>query len=196
MNHHRPLTTFLSAIALLGLPRSADAAILIYLPLSTQTARADVVVRGRVSEVSSDWDRERERIYTTFRFTVAAALKGPHAPGESLEVKFPGGGAPDGVRQVYSGMPRVEVGAEYLLFLARTPEGDLVPWGLKQSVMRVERDAAGKPEVVRDLGGVGVVEKHLDGERPFRKKALFEVEDEVRTLVAAGESERVRAGRE
>jgi hypothetical protein len=193
----KPMLSLLSAFALLAPVASVRAALLVYMPLTTQTAVSDAVLRGRVLEASADWDRERRTIWTTLVIEVTESFKGTFTTAERVEVKILGGTASDGVRLVASGMPEVEAGGEYVFFLVRTPQGDLIPWGLKQSVMKVVRPAEGEDgevEVERDLGGVAVVERFLDGEEPFRRKPLSEFSAKVRAAAALESSDRARQG--
>jgi hypothetical protein len=76
-----------------------------------------------------------------------------------VSVSLPGGVLPDGSGMVLPGMPRLEVGGEYILFLSRPDEhGMRMPTGLAQGALRVVRDARGGRRVARELDGLALLE--------------------------------------
>ncbi|MCZ2155828.1 MAG: hypothetical protein LC114_18325 [Bryobacterales bacterium] len=110
-----------------------------------------LVVRGTIVESSAA--PSRQRIETTYKVLVSETLKGisggpEETPrGHTLTVSLPGGAA-GGIRQTVAGVPRLETGAEYILFLWRAKSGRLLPIGMSQGVFRVER-SAGRAEARR-----------------------------------------------
>jgi len=180
MKRHTRASFVPVAIALLVATGWTSAANMVYLPLETQAAAVDCVLRGRVLEKTSHWLGDRVTIATTLRVQVLDAMKGDMMNGSLVEVRYLGGTTPDGIRLFYEGMPRAEVGNEIVFFLMEMGDGRLTPWAVQQSFLHVRANPdTGRPEVVRDLAGVAVLEEYLDGETPFDRMALEEMRQRV-----------------
>ena len=94
---------------------------------------------------------------------------------------------PEGLCRLLSTTARVSKGEELVLFLEHESDGVLVPWGLKQSVMPVVRNAETRQlEVTRDNKDVWIRPELLEGERPFTSMPLAELKRRVRDSALAG----------
>ena len=124
-----PLGLATAALALLAAGRAATVR-----PLSIEemTAEATSVVHARVEE--SRVEAAGPLIYTVYRLEISETLKGEPA---AAEIALPGGrlGAAE---QHYSGVPDLQQGREYVLFLWTGPSGRTQAVGLSQGVLRIE----------------------------------------------------------
>ncbi|MCS7315113.1 MAG: hypothetical protein RMI94_04405 [Bryobacterales bacterium] len=117
----------------------APATTLEKLSLEEMAARATAIVRGRVT---ASWCAQRgPLIYTHYRVQVTERWKGPEAA--VIEVVVPGGTV-GGVRQSFTGTPKLGQGAEYVLFLWRGPSGLTHILGFTQGVFDLTRDSSGE----------------------------------------------------
>ncbi len=103
--------------------------------LSTSVVRAQVT--GASAAVVSN--SGSPAIYTHYKLSVTEVWKG-EAPAE---VMLPGGAA-DGKKQSFPGVPELRVGAEYVLFLWKSPTTGIVhTLGLTQGVFQVTAQSDG-----------------------------------------------------
>jgi hypothetical protein len=111
--------------------------------------RADCVLIGTVMQVTPAMGAEGEKIYTYVTLADLEVLKGAVSdPSYVLRVR---GGVVDTQAEVYPGLPQLEAGGRYLLFVQGNFR-DLFPVvGLHQGVFRVVWDPARQQEVVRPL---------------------------------------------
>ena len=110
---------------------------------------ADCVLIGTVTRVTSALGTDGEKIYTYVTFADLEVIKG-EVPDTSYVLRIRGGTV-DTQREVYPGLPQLEVGGRYLLFVQGNFR-DLFPVvGLAQGVFRVEWDPERQQEVVRTL---------------------------------------------
>ena len=79
-------------------------------------------------------------IYTLTAFEVSEQLKGD--PVGRMEVALPGGQVGT-LSQRFGGVPELEIGKEYVLFLWRGPSGRTQITGLSQGLFEVERNQSG-----------------------------------------------------
>lgn len=93
---------------------SATAATLRQLSMDQMTQNATSIVRARVTGSSASFTGST--IYTHYKLQVSEVWKGTGA----AEVMLPGGVA-GGYRQSFPGVPGLQVGAEYVLFLWKSP---------------------------------------------------------------------------
>lgn len=122
----------------------APATTLERLSLDEMAARATSIVRGRVT---ASWCAARgPLIYTHYRIQVTDRWKGPEA--SQIEVVVPGGTV-GGVRQSFSGTPRLGEGADYVLFLWTGPSGLTHILGFTQGVFDIKRDSTGEMVAAR-----------------------------------------------
>ena len=124
-------------------------------------------------------------IYTFTTLRVLAAFKGD--PGREVEVALLGGEVGD-ISQSFGGVPRLEPGREYLVFLWRGPSGLTQITGLSQGLLEIEDQPAGDRLATREPSpdlliapGVGASVKN-EGLR----MRLAEVVLRIRTILASG----------
>lgn len=134
----RLLTSTLLAAALLS------ATSLEKLSMEQLVERSTAIVQGKV--LDSATMKRGSVIYTNYRVQVAKAHKGS-APA-TLEVSVPGGQF-GGYRQSFSGTPRLESGAEYVIFVWTSRSGINHTIGLAQGVFDVRTTAAGQVWLTR-----------------------------------------------
>jgi hypothetical protein len=106
--------------------------------------RSTAIVQGRV--LDSATMKRGSVIYTNYRIQVAKVHKG--AAPATLEVSVPGGQF-SGYRQSFSGTPRLESGAEYVIFVWTGRSGINHTIGLAQGVFDVKTTAAGQTWLTR-----------------------------------------------
>lgn len=117
----------------------APATTLEKLSLEEMAARATSIVRGRIA---ASWCAARgPLIYTHYRIQVTDRWKGPEAL--QIEVVVPGGTV-GGIRQSFSGTPKLGEGAEYVLFLWTGRSGLTHILGFTQGVFDIKRDSTGE----------------------------------------------------
>jgi hypothetical protein len=179
-----------SALALLacsmGLGR-ASASVAVALDLETLTARAEEVVLAESVREASRYD-DQGRIVTDVTLEVRDALKGPHQPGERVELTLLGGVVGD-VGMRVPGEARLPVGREAIVFAHRANDGRVRTVGMAQGVLPVERTggqalvhpgARGLHLVAPPGARAGRSEGALEGPAP-----LDEVLGRIRAIVAA-----------
>jgi hypothetical protein len=121
---------------------SASAATLQQLSLDQMAQSATAIVRARV--VSSSANLTGSTIYTHYKLQIAETWKGFPA----TEVVLPGGVA-GGYRQSFPGVPVLQTGTEYVLFLWTSSTGINHLVGLSQGIFNVDRQTDGSAEVSR-----------------------------------------------
>ena len=110
---------------------------------------ADCVLIGTVTRVTSALGTDGEKIYTYVTLADLEVIKG-EVPDTSYVLRIRGGTV-DTQREVYPGIPQLETGGRYILFVQGNFR-DLFPVvGLAQGVFRVEWDPERQQEVVRTL---------------------------------------------
>jgi hypothetical protein len=129
--------------ASLGTVTPAPAATLIQLTVDQMTQSATAIVRATVT--GSTTSRTGSTIYTHYTLQVSDTLKGV-APSE---VDLPGGVA-GGYRQSFPGVPQLQAGSEYVLFLWKSPStGIMHIVGLSQGLFTVSVPSDGTAQVAR-----------------------------------------------
>lgn len=97
--------------------------------------KAEVIVIGTVSATRSDWGAGRQTIYTWADLVDLEVLKGD-VPAAVYRLRVPGGVMGE-VAQVYPGVPVLETGQRYVLFV-RGHLQQIIPFvGAYQGVYRV-----------------------------------------------------------
>jgi len=114
------------------------------LSLDEMTDKSTAIVRGRV--VSSQARLHGPLIYTHFTVQVLERWKG--AESSQVDVAVPGGSA-SGLRQTFSGAPRLASGDEYVFFLWRGASGITHVIGLSQGVFGLKSGADGSVTATR-----------------------------------------------
>jgi len=134
---------------LLGWQTRVDALTAIPRTFAELVERADCVLIGTVMRVTTAGGAEGEKIYTYVTLEDLDVLKGA-VPDPTYVLRVRGGVVATHA-EVYPGLPPLEAGGRYILFVQGNFR-DLFPVvGLHQGVFRVEWDAARQQEVVRPL---------------------------------------------
>ncbi len=130
-------------IALVLAPCVVQALTLAPMSLEQMTAASEIVVRGRCLD-RTPTRTEGGAIESVVRFEVVEAAKGE--PAAIVEVRQLGGEV-DGTAMVVPGAPLSEAGDEALLFLERTPGGDLRVVGMALGYLPVVATSPGPSRV-------------------------------------------------
>jgi hypothetical protein len=156
------MSKFLALIAVLWACCSAAAATLQQLTLDQMTQGATAIVRARVTSSSASFTGST--IYTHYKLQTTETWKGFPA----AEVMVPGGVAGN-YRQSYPGMPTLQTGTEYVLFLWTSSTGITHLVGLNQGIYNVSQLANGSLQVSRAAIG----ENMFDAQgRPVKDQAI------------------------
>lgn len=142
---------------------SAGAATLQQLSLDQMAQSATAVVRARVTGSSASFTGST--IYTHYKLQISETWKG--VPG--TEVMLPGGVA-GGYRQSFPGVPSLQTGAEYVLFLWKSSSTGITHVvGLSQGIFNITQQADGSLQAGRPVIG----ETMLDATgRPVKDHAV------------------------
>lgn len=159
------------------------AATLRQLSLTEIAQSATAIVRARVTGSSASFTGST--IYTHYQLQISEVWKG----AGSTEVMVPGGVA-GGYRQSFPGIPTMQVGSEYVLFLwtsAKTGITHLVGFG--QGLFDVTSQADGSLQVSRPLIGEGMhdAKGRLVQDKAVRMR-LGDMRAQVKAAVAGGAS--------
>ena len=126
---------------------SATAATLQELSMDQMTQSATAIVRARVTGSTASFTGST--IYTHYKLQILEIWKG--SPG--AEVMLPGGVA-GGLRQSFPGVPTLQTGAEYVLYLWKSSKTGITHIvGLSQGIFNVTQQADGSFQVARDKIG-------------------------------------------
>jgi hypothetical protein len=126
---------------------SAAAATLQQLSMDQLTQSATAIVRARVTGSSASFTSST--IYTHYKLQVSETWKG--VPG--AEVMLPGGIA-GGYRQSFPGVPTLQTGGEYVLYLWKSSTTGITHVvGLSQGIFNVTQQADGSIQVGRPVIG-------------------------------------------
>jgi len=164
----------LAAIAALAaaLPAAGSQAVAVSVEALARTS--DLVVRGRVEEISARRTDDGRRVFTYVAVATAAAWRGP-APARVVVI-VPGGAA-GGIAQRVDGAPAFASGEDVVVFLSRAEAGAFRVNGLAQGKYRVEGGTA-RP----DLSQVEFVSRQVAaGELPPGPVPIAELERRVRS---------------
>jgi hypothetical protein len=118
------------------------------LSTAQMTGASTAIVRGTVS--NSYAALSGKTIFTHYTVQVSETWKGTSIA--TTDVAIPGG-ALNGLRQSFAGMPVLQVGQEYLLFLWTGSKGPTQLTGLTQGALAVQPDAGGQLTVSRQATG-------------------------------------------
>lgn len=142
-HHVRSMSRFLGIVALVCSCVAASAATLEQLSLAQLAQSATSVVRARVTSSSASFTGST--IYTHYKLQVSETWKG----ATPAELVLPGGVAA-GYRQSFPGVPTLETGAEYVLYLWQSPTTGMTHIvGWSQGIFNVTQDSGGTAQVGR-----------------------------------------------
>jgi hypothetical protein len=179
----RPCPRRLALLALpllpaLLLPGPAQASLIEAMDVQALTSAAQRIVVGEVVSVTSDWDAEHKRIFTTAVVQVAETWKGAPAPAGQLKVVQLGGSVGDIEMRVH-GLPAFRTGERAVMFLGAS--GSLV--GLGQGKRPLRFDGAARRWMVDGGDRTAAFVSGPRGEiRPAGAEASLSL-DEMRTRV-------------
>lgn len=115
--------------------------------------KADLIVRGTVIEVTSQFTQDLTAIQTTIRVSVQEQWKGK--PLSSLTFTQPGGSVGEIVEET-PGLPHFQPSENVVLFLKETDAGKFAVLGGEQGVFALKTDSSGEKEVVESFTGEAV----------------------------------------
>jgi hypothetical protein len=171
------MSRFLGLIVFFFACFSAGAATLQQLSLDQMTQSATTIVRAHVTGSSASFSGST--IYTHYKLQVSETWKG--AP--SVEVMLPGGAAA-GYRQSFPGVPTLQTGAEYVLYLWKSSTTGITHIvGLSQGVFNVTQQADGSVQVGRPKIGETILDA---GGHPVIDRAIQMQLADMKTQVSAG----------
>ncbi len=180
----RRALTVLLAGSLLLLPNAVHATVLVATDLTGLARNAQVIVRGRVAQVTPQWTDGRRRIVSVVSIDAIEYLKGDF--GSRFEIQVPGG-TMGRYSSVMAGAPSFKEGQELILFLAAQPPSLPYIVGFSQGVYRVMADPASGRQVVTPPPLIaGATAQKITPGYPNRKLlALSYFTSQVKRLVAA-----------
>jgi hypothetical protein len=114
------------------------------LSMSDMIAKSTAIVRARV--VSSYAAMSGPVIYTHYQLQVSERYKGTALA--TVDLAIPGGVA-NGIRQVWSGAPQLDKGADCVFFLWTGKSGLTQVMGLSQGLFTVAQDGSTDPALTR-----------------------------------------------
>lgn len=85
--------------------------------LKKLTNNSDIIITGKVTKQTSNWNEDKSRIYTMATVQVNDYIKGI-GNGNTINIKYLGGEVGE-VGELYSHMPRFEDNEEVLVFLKK-----------------------------------------------------------------------------
>ncbi len=91
-------------------------ALMIKMTTPELTKRARAIVRGKVTDMRSEWDPERRFIWTLVTISVSKCIKGDTLPGQEIILKIPGGVVGQ-IGQLTEDTPIFKRGEDVLLFI-------------------------------------------------------------------------------
>jgi len=161
-------------LAALAAPAAAVASQAIAVSVEQLARTSDLVVRGRVKEITARWSDDRRRIFTYVRVKPAAAWRGRASAPVTVLVP---GGVVGALGQRVDGAPSFATGEDVVVFLTRAEAGSYRVNGLAQGKYRVEGRVA-RP----DLSKVEFVSTRIGaGELAAGPVPLIELERRVRS---------------
>jgi hypothetical protein len=152
-----------------------EAATLEKLSLEQMSAKATLIVRGRVTGCAGE--ARGSMIYTRCALIVSERWKGQS--GTQLNFYIPGGAA-QGLRQVITGAPILAGGDEYVLFLWTGRSGIHHVIGLSQGVFDLTPDTKGVVKARREAATTVMVDQTGN---PIRDEAIELRVSELRSRV-------------
>ena len=115
------LLVFLAVCATLFAPRLSDATIVIPVADTDLARQASVIVIGRITKITSAWDKDHEKIFTKLTLSVDETLKGKLKKHRLTVTQL--GGIVGDIESWIDGNPEFTDGEKVLLFLSRNDNG-------------------------------------------------------------------------
>jgi len=152
MNMQRLLLIPLFLALLTG---TASATIVLRVDVNDLTDLANVVVRGKVLSVDSQWTKDETSIHTLIQLSVTKVLKGKVST-QICVTCF--GGRVGGDEVKVSGVPKFTVGEEVIVFLWRNARREYQVLGQNQGRFRIRKDEkTGEEKAENSLEGLAFV---------------------------------------
>jgi len=117
--------------------------------LEELTKKAEVIVVGKISNVKSEWNNEKTRIYTKVTVDVGEYVKG-ETPARTLVITQLGGEV-DGVGELYTHTARFSKEEEVLLFVKKDSKSNLIVAGGDEGKYVVTKDKSTGERMVQGL---------------------------------------------
>lgn len=115
------------------------------LSMDDLAVKSTAIVRGRV--VDSYSEMMGPTVYTHYHIAVTDTWKGP-ARG-TVDVALPGGTS-NRIRQTYPGVPQLNIGSDYVLYLwTSSASGMTMPTGFSQGIFAVSGDTPASQQLSR-----------------------------------------------
>lgn len=176
----RTLVVTLVAIFLPFLPAgSAQATTYAKISFDGLCDRAELIFRGTVESVVCSANAQNRNIHTYATFTDVEWILPAEPPNdvETYTLRILGGTA-DGETLIVHGMPRFEIGSEYVVFVRGNEHYVCPVVGGRQGAFRITRDDPGGEAYVTNHDGVPIVGVHdgdivlpTDGSNRARQRA-------------------------
>jgi hypothetical protein len=131
------------------------------------TRRSEIVAHGRVKEMKSQWEGNKERIVTRVTMAVGEYLKG--GAGSVMTITSPGGEV-DGVGEWYSHTARFAKDEEVVVFAEKDKKGNLQLTGGSEGKISIKKDASSGMSRVSD--GVSLDDFKARIKETVRKQAI------------------------
>ena len=125
------------AAILMAMATPVFATALLQMSMDQMTKASTEIVQGTVTGAYTAMSGQT--IFTHYTVQVAQRLKGAGNP--TTDVAIPGGSF-KGIRQSFAGVPVLQTGQQYILFLWQGKSGPNQPVGLNQGVFEVENGGA------------------------------------------------------
>ena len=148
-------------LALMAIPTSPEpevrAGTALMMDVPALVEGSDLVLEGRIIGAVAE-ESAPGLIETVYTIKTYRILRGQGYRGQVREIRIPGGVLPDGRGMLLSGVSRLEVGEDALLFLSVPgPRALRMPVGLAQGRYRVETRLDGSKIVMRAQNGLGLI---------------------------------------
>jgi hypothetical protein len=137
-------------LLVMGLADSACATSVLALQDEQLVSLSRVILTGRVTAVTSEWNTDNTQIYTTVRIAVADVLKGEHS-GDTYTLRLLGGRVGDTVMEVV-GAPSFTAGDDVVLFVDRNAQAVVPLVGMSQGKLTITTDPATGARVIDERG--------------------------------------------
>lgn len=144
-----PLFTIASCIVVAGQP-STLATTVVKMSDQDIVRGARIILEGKVTKVSSQWNAARTRIYTFVDISVSKVLKGS-IQGQTITLRVLGG-AVGNIGMVVVDSPTYAVGQEIILLLGPNPQSSFPVVGFNQGKFTIEVDPATQQKTVKERG--------------------------------------------
>ncbi len=157
---------------------SLSGSVVIRMDLEQLVEKSDSIVQGVVEAVYSQWDQERNLIFTYTSIRVDDPFKGERT--RSLLIRQMGGRV-GSLHMSVAGMPEFEAGSNVIVFLKDAGNGTFHVTGMNQGRYVVVENFA-----IANVSGVDLLNPKtgiVSGASTVRKVALEEFKEKIRELV-------------